>query len=157
MLTRQLKLAVVRGNASEVLSYRSEAVRTKGVEAIHSVEQAAEAVRETARLISAVVAVTGPVDLITDGETVIRCRNGHPLLGMVTGTGCAATTSIAAFAGVTPDPLEATAAGLALFGLAGELAARKAQAPGSYQVALLDALYQITPDEFQAEAKLERA
>jgi hydroxyethylthiazole kinase len=156
MMTRELKLTVVRGNASEVLSYRAETFKTKGVEAIHSVEQAAAAARETARLIPAVVAITGPVDLITDGETVIRCRNGHPLLAMVTGTGCAATTTIAAFAGVTPDPLEATAAGLALFGLAGELAAQKAQAPGSYQVALVDALYRITPDQFQTGARLER-
>ena len=102
------------------------------------------------------VAITGPVDVVTDGETVIRCRNGHPLLGTVTGTGCAATTAIAAFAGVTPDALQAAATGLAFFGFAGELAARKAQAPGSYQVALLDALYQITPEEFGAGARLER-
>jgi hydroxyethylthiazole kinase len=102
------------------------------------------------------VAITGPVDVITDGDTVIHCRNGHPLLGMVTGTGCAATTAIAAFAGITPDPLEAAAAGLAFFGFAGEIAAQKAQAPGSYQAALLDALYEITPDQLQAGAKLER-
>ena len=156
MMARELKLAVVRGNASEVLSYGSEAVRTKGVEAIHSVEQAAEAARETASRTGAVVAITGAVDVITDGDKVIHCRNGHPLLGMVTGTGCAATTAIAAFAGITPDPLEAAAAGLAFFGLAGEVAAQKARAPGSYQAALLDALYEITPDQLQAGAKLER-
>ena len=156
MMARELKLAVVRGNASEVLSYGSEAVRTKGVEAIHSVEQAAAAARETASRTGAVVAITGAVDVITDGDRVIHCRNGHPLLGMVTGTGCAATTAIAAFAGITPDPLEAAAAGLAFFGLAGEVAAQKARAPGSYQAALLDALYEITPDQLQAGAKLER-
>ena len=156
MMARELKLAVVRGNASEVLSYASEAVRTKGVDSIHAVEQAAATARETARHTGAVVAITGAVDVITDGDTVIHCRNGHPLLGTVTGTGCAATTAIAAFAGVTRDPLEAAAAGLAFFGLAGEFAAQKAQAPGSYQVALLDSLYEITPEQLQAGAKLER-
>lgn len=156
VMTKELKLAVVRGNASEILSLASEAVRTKGVEAIHGVEEAAETARETAGRIQAVVAITGPVDVITDGESVIRCRNGHPLLGTITGTGCAATTSIAAFAAVTADPLEATAAGLAFFGLAGEIAARRAQAPGSFQVALVDALYEITSDQLQAGARLER-
>jgi hydroxyethylthiazole kinase len=156
MMTTELKLAVVRGNASEILSLASDTVRTKGVEAIHGVEEAAETARETARRIKTVVAITGPVDVITDGDTVVRCRNGHQLLGTVTGTGCAATTSIAAFAAVTADPLEAAAAGLALFGLAGEVAARKAQAPGSFQVALVDALYEISPDQLQAGARLER-
>jgi len=155
VMARELKLAVVRGNASEILSLASETVRTKGVEAIHGVEEAAETARETARRIETVVAITGPVDVITDGETVIRCRNGHPLLATVTGTGCAATTAIAAFAAVTEDPLEAAAAGLAFFGLAGEVAARRAQAPGSFQVALVDALYQITPDQLQVGASLE--
>jgi hydroxyethylthiazole kinase len=155
-MTTELKLAVVRGNASEILSLASAKVRTKGVEAIHGVEEAAVTARETARRIKTVVAITGPVDVITDGDTVVRCRNGHPLLATVTGTGCAATTSIAAFAAVTADPLEAAAAGLALFGLAGEVAARKAQAPGSFQVALVDALYEISPDQLQAGARLER-
>jgi hydroxyethylthiazole kinase len=155
-MTAELNLAVVRGNASEILSLASEEVKTKGVEAIHEVEEAAVTARETARRVKTVVAITGPVDVITDGDRVIRCRNGHRLLGMVTGTGCAATTTIAAFAAVTADPLEAAAAGLAFFGLAGEVAARKAQAPASFQVALVDALYEITPDQLQAGARLER-
>jgi hydroxyethylthiazole kinase len=95
------------------------------------------------------------VDLITDGERVIRCSNGHPMLGSVTGTGCAATVTIAAFASVTNDPLEATSAGLAFFGLAGEHAGTKTSSPGSFIVSLLDALYEITPAEFQAQARLE--
>jgi len=155
-MARELKLAVVRGNASEILSYASEAIRTRGVDSMHPVEQAAATAGETARRTGAVVAITGAVDVITDGHAVVHCRNGHPLLGTVTGTGCAATTAIAAFAGITRDPLEAAAAGLAFFGLAGELAAKRARAPGSYQVALLDCLYEITPEEFQAGAKLER-
>jgi hydroxyethylthiazole kinase len=156
VMTGELKLAVVRGNASEILSLASEEVRTKGVEAIHGVEEAAVTAGETARRIKTVVAITGPVDVITDGDRVIRCRNGHPLLSTVTGTGCAATTSIAAFAAVTANALEAAAAGLAFFGLAGEVAARRARAPGSFQVALVDALYEIIPDELQAGARLER-
>jgi hydroxyethylthiazole kinase len=75
---------------------------------------------------------------------------------MVTGTGCAATATIGAFAAVTPDPMEAAAAGLAFFGLAGEKAAARAQSPGSFMIALIDALYEITPEELQAKARLEK-
>jgi hydroxyethylthiazole kinase len=108
-----------------------------------------------AREIESVAAITGPVDLITDGNKVIRCYNGHPLLASVTGTGCAATTTIAAFAAVANDPLEAVSAGLAFFGLAGELAGARANSPGSFMISLLDAMYEISPEEFQAKARLE--
>ena len=73
----------------------------------------------------------------------------------MTGTGCAATAAIAAFVGVTGDPLEATSAGLAFFGLAGELAGARAHSPGSFMIALVDALHEITPSEFQKKARLE--
>jgi hydroxyethylthiazole kinase len=154
-LVKELKLTVVRGNASEILSLASDGIRTKGVDAVHHAEQALETAREVAREIGSVAAITGPVDLITDGERVIRCSNGHPLLGHVTGTGCAATTTIAAFAGVTDDPVEAAAAGLAFFGLAGEAAGSRASSPGSFMIALLDALYELSPEEFQNKARLE--
>ena len=154
-LVKELKLKVVRGNASEILSIVSDSTKTKGVETAHTVEQALETAKEVAKEIDSVAAITGPVDLVTDGDTVIRCYNGHSLLGSVTGTGCAATTAIAAFAGVTRDPLEATSAGLAFFGLAGELAGTKATSPGSFMIALVDALHEITPVKFQKEARLE--
>jgi hydroxyethylthiazole kinase len=154
-LVKELKLAVVRGNASEILSIASDAIKTKGVDTAHDAEQALETAREVAREVDSVAAITGPVDLITDGKRVIRCYNGHPLLGSVTGTGCAATTTIAAFAGVSNDLLEATSAGLAFFGLAGEIAGARANSPGSFMISLLDALYEITPEEFQKKARLQ--
>jgi hydroxyethylthiazole kinase len=77
------------------------------------------------------------------------------MLGRITGTGCAATATIGAFAGVTRDPLEAASAGLAFFGLAGEKAAARSKSPGSFMIALLDAMYEITPEEFRKGARLE--
>jgi hydroxyethylthiazole kinase len=154
-LISELKITIVRGNASEILSISSSKGTTKGVDAVHDVEHASQTAREMADQLGCAVAITGPVDLITDGSKVIRCRNGHPLLGRVTGTGCAATTTIAAFAAVTKDPLEAASAGLAFFGLAGEIAAQRAKSPGSFMIALLDALNDITPDDFQAKARIE--
>jgi hydroxyethylthiazole kinase len=155
-IVRDLKLTVVRGNASEILSIASSGTLTKGVDSLHDVEQVAEMAKSTAKEINSVVAVTGKVDLITDGTRVIRCSNGHPMMGKVTGTGCAATATIAAFAAVTPDAMEAAAAGLAFFGLAGEMAAARAQAPGSFMIALIDALYTMSPGDFQKRALLEK-
>jgi hydroxyethylthiazole kinase len=148
---------VLRGNASEILALAQEKVETKGVDSVHSVEAAAEAARALARRLHATLAITGVVDLITDGERVLHVSNGHPLMGRVTGTGCTATAAVGAFLAVDDDPLSAAATALAYFGLAGEEAGRRAGAPGSFMIALLDSLYALTPEAVQKGARIESA
>jgi hydroxyethylthiazole kinase len=143
-------VTIVRGNGSEILSLRDADSKTKGVDSIHSVDDAAESAGLLARELGATLAITGPVDLVTDGSRVIKIKNGHPLMPFVTGTGCSATAIIGAFAAVDPDPVTAAATGLAFFGLAGEKAGEKASGPGSFMIALLDALYNLTPEEVEA-------
>ena len=152
----QVKVSVIRGNASEILSLRSEDSRTRGVDAVHSVDEAAETAGVLAKELGTTLAITGPTDLVTDGRRVIRVSNGHPLMSRVTGTGCAATATIGAFLAVDDDPVAATAAGLAFFGLAGEKAGEKTAAPGSFQTALIDALYTVTPEALAAGARFEQ-
>ncbi len=138
-----LSIRVIRGNASEVLSLSQEGARTKGVDSIHRVEDAENAARTLARDLNATLAITGPTDLITDGEAVIRVSNGHELMGYVTGTGCTATALIGAFLSVDSIPISAASTALAYFGLAGEKGAAASNGPGSFQIALLDALFQM--------------
>jgi hydroxyethylthiazole kinase len=100
-----------------------------------------------------VVAVTGPVDSVTDGATLLEVQNGHPLMGRITGSGCTATAILGAFAAVCPSALEAAAGALAVFGLAGEKAAQGATLPGSFSVQLLDMLAAVTPEDVRAGAR----
>jgi hydroxyethylthiazole kinase len=146
---------VIRGNASEILSLRNAESRTRGVDAAHSVGQAADVALALAGELQTVLAITGPVDLVTDGRRVARVSNGHPLMGRVTGTGCTATALIGAFLAVDPDPLRAAATALAYFGLAGETAAQNASAPGSFMIQMLDALYTITPELLEAGCRIK--
>ena len=148
---------VIRGNASEILSLRNADSRTRGVDSLHSVEQAADVAQALAGQLQTVLAITGPVDLVTDGRRVARVFNGHALMGCVTGTGCTATAVIGAFLAVDPDPLRAAATALAYFGLAGETAAQKASAPGSFMIQMLDALYTITPERLEAGCRIEES
>lgn len=145
---------VIRGNASEVLSLVDASSQTKGVDSSHSVDEAAQAGRELAKALGTPVAITGAVDLITDGERTLRVTNGHPMMTKVTGTGCTATAIMGAFLAVEPDPLVASASGLAYIGLAGEMAAADSRGPGSLQVNLLDALYNITPGDLARGARI---
>jgi hydroxyethylthiazole kinase len=153
-LIEELSIQVVRGNASEVLSLAREGSRTKGVDSIHSVDEAADAAIELSRQLNTTLAITGEIDLVTDGVRVFMVYNGHELMGYVTGTGCTATVIIGAFLAVDDDPVTATAAGLGYFGLAGEKAAETAKGPGTFQISLLDALYTIDEKQLVEGVKI---
>jgi hydroxyethylthiazole kinase len=146
---------VLRGNPSEILSLRDDASRTKGVDSLHGVDAAAEAARRLAAELNTTLAITGPVDLVTDGQREMRISNGHPLMSRVTGTGCTATALIGAFLAVEPDGVTAATSALAYFGLAGERAAQNAAGPGSFMIGLLDALYTLSPQELLEGCRIE--
>jgi hydroxyethylthiazole kinase len=156
-LLDECRVTVLRGNASEVLAVARGAGGTRGVDAAHEVEDAVEAARDWARTRSVVVAMTGAVDYVTDGEAVRRVHNGHPLMGRITGSGCTATTVIGAFCAVNANAVEATASALAFYGLAGEYAARAGSLPGTFGVGLIDMLHAVTPDQVAREARIEGA
>jgi len=154
-LARDLSIQVVRGNASEVLSLVEKEARTRGVDSLHSVEEAEGTAIALAKQLKTTLAITGKVDLITDGKRIVRVHNGHEMMGRVTGTGCTATVMIGAFLAVDPDPVEAATTALAYFGLAGEKAAAQTTTPGTYQIALLDALFSIDEEELRKGAGIE--
>ena len=154
-LTEALSINVIRGNASEVLSLAGGDSLTKGVDAVHGVDEAEEAAVALSRKLGATLAITGPVDLVTNGERVLRVFNGDKRMGYVTGTGCVATALIGAFLAVDGDSLEATATALAAYGLAGEAAAAFSKGPGSFHPALLDALFNLDSKKLSNKIKIK--
>jgi hydroxyethylthiazole kinase len=140
-ILENVQLTVLRGNAGEVLTLVGAGGKVRGVDSMEDMGERDEAVATFAKDRGFTVAVTGEVDLVCDGQRKLRVKNGHPMLGRVTGTGCSATTVIAAFVAAVKDrPLEATACALAAFGLAAEQAAGKSAGPGTFVPQLLDAL-----------------
>jgi hydroxyethylthiazole kinase len=144
----EVPVSVIRGNASEVLSLcvPGEEVRIRGVDSLESVDAVRDNAHKLAGSLKKVVAVTGEIDFITNGEKALAVHNGHPMFGRVTGAGCAATTVISCFCAVERDPLVATACALGYYGLAGEEAALVSKGPGSFQMALYDALYSLSEE-----------
>ncbi|HPC19885.1 MAG: hydroxyethylthiazole kinase [Kiritimatiellae bacterium] len=151
----ETQVALVRGNASEILALGGGEAKTRGVDSADSVEAAAERANALARELSVPVAITGTLDFITDGCRTLRVANGHAMMGGVTGTGCGATAIIGAFAAVDPDPVSAAATALAYYGLAGEQAAAGATGPGSFLIRFLDALHALTPAELERGARIQ--
>jgi hydroxyethylthiazole kinase len=151
----EVPVTVIRGNASEIMSLFSEEIKIRGVDSLETVDTVRDGAHRLARELKKVIAVTGAIDFVTDGEKAIEVRNGHPMFGRVTGTGCAATTAISCFCAVEADALTAAACALGYYGLAGEEAARVSQGPGSFQVALYDALYNLSEETMTEKLKIK--
>ena len=149
----------VRGNASEILALAGMSTGGRGVDATDGTEAALDAARHLARRHGSIVAVSGAVDLLTDGERVLRLSNGDALLTRVTGGGCALGAVMAAFLGTAratgTGALDAVAGASLVYTIAAEDAAASASGPGSFAVALLDALAAVEPAEVIARAHVE--
>lgn len=154
-LLRELRVAVLRGNAGEVGVLSGVGGRVQGVDSAGAAAGGAALARAAAQRLGVVAAVTGEVDHVSDGRRVAAVRNGHRLLTAVTGTGCMATAVVAAFVAVGSDPLVAAASALGYYGYAAEVAAARAAGPGSFQAGLFDALYAVTPEEVAAGVRIE--
>jgi hydroxyethylthiazole kinase len=154
----ELDVAIVRGNAAEIATLAGRSADIRGVESVGTAVDIGELAIAAASSLHCVVAVTGAVDAVSDGRTTLRIANGDPLLATVTGTGCIASAITGCFAAVNRDqPLRAAAAALVALGVAGEDAAMVSRGPGSFHVALYDALYALSPDSIDARALVTSA
>jgi hydroxyethylthiazole kinase len=152
----EVDVAVLRGNAGEVATLVGVDAEVRGVESIDAGGEAGELAQLAGTRLGLVASVTGAVDHVSDGETVIRIANGHPLLASITGTGCMSTALTGCFLAVNRDrPLEAAAEALVAFGVAGEDAAVDAKGPGSFHANLYDALAALDPATLDARARVE--
>jgi len=151
---KSLRLTVIRGNSGEIGALAGAGGAVRGVDSVTGVAEPIRVAKNLAQRSATVVAITGPRDFVSDGRRELGIDNSHALLQTITGSGCMATTAIAAFCAVTPDPLVATAAALACYGLAAEHAARRARGPGSFRSELLDALYQLTPTQIKTGVRI---
>jgi hydroxyethylthiazole kinase len=68
--------------------------------------------------------------------------------------GCSASAVVAACLAVETDAWLATASGLMVFGVAGELAGARATGPGSFAAAMLDAIYALDGNALLREARV---
>lgn len=136
--------AVVRGNASEVMALAGAGAGGRGVDSTATADDALEAAATLAARTGGVVAVSGPVDLVTDGSRTVRIGGGSVLLTRTTGAGCALGALVAAYVAVSGDALTGAVAAHAHVALAAEAAAAVAAGPGTFAPLWLDALDAVT-------------
>jgi hydroxyethylthiazole kinase len=146
---------VLRGNAGEVATLVGVQAEVRGVESVAVGGDPGELARTAGRQLGLVASVTGPRDHVSDGERLVVVENGHELMASITGTGCMSSALTGCFLAVNADrPLDAAAEALVAFGVAGEDAAAVARGPGSFHVALYDALAALDPATIDGRARL---
>ena len=147
---------VIRGNASEILVLAGEKAASRGVDSAEGSEAAVGAASRLASETGAVISLSGEIDFITDGRTVIKLYGGSPMMPRVTAMGCAASALTAAFLAVDEDRLAAAASAMALMGAAGEKAASESNGPGSFAVNFIDALASLNPEAAAKSLRYEQ-
>ena len=162
----EIKLTVIRGNISEIKTLAYGSGTTKGVDADvadavteETLNDAIAFVKNFARKTSCIIAVTGAIDLVSDGEICYVIRNGRPEMGKITGTGCQLSGMMTAYVTANQEkPLEAAASAVCIMGLAGEIGwSRMQEGDGNatYRNRIIDAVYQMTGEDLERGAKYE--
>lgn len=166
-LMKELHPTVIRGNISEIKTLASGSGTTKGVDADvadavteENLESAVDFVKTFAKKSGSIVAITGAIDLVSDGETCFVIRNGRAEMGKITGTGCQLSGMMTAYITANPDKrLEAAAAAVCVMGLAGEIGWNHMQeweGNSTYRNRIIDAIYQMDEAILDEGAKYER-
>ena len=166
-LLNEVRPTAVRGNISEIRTLAVGTGTTAGVDADaadavteENLPAATALVKDFAARQGCIVAVTGAIDLVTDGTDCYVVRNGRPEMGRVTGTGCQLSALLAAALACVPESaLAAAAATVALMGTAGELAwERMGERDGNaaYRTKMIDAIYRMTTSELTARMNITK-
>lgn len=165
-IMEELKPQAIRGNISEIKTLALGSGTTKGVDADiadavteESLDEAVNFVKEFALKTGSIIAVTGAIDLVSDGERCFVIRNGKAEMGKITGTGCQLSAVMTAFMTANPqNKLEAAAAAVCAMGLAGEIGWSNMQASdgnSTYRNRIIDAVYNMDKDTLEGGAKYE--
>lgn len=153
------KLAAIRGNITEIKTIAkltgiiSESNTAKGVDVSESdiitqdnLNENADVISKLAAKLDTVILASGPIDILSDGETTIAIDNGDEMMPYITGSGCMLSSIVGSCIGAT-NPLEGTMLAALLMTIAGEKATSKVDSEnagtGSFRAYLIDYLYKL--------------
>lgn len=151
---KEYKPTIIRGNASEIIALAglwgldggTSGSNVRGVDSTDSVNAAKTAARALAKWTGGAVAVSGEMDLVTDGSVMAVSYGGSHFMEKITGAGCSLGGVVAVYA-TAATPFIAALTATAVYNVAGKRAELKVDGPGSFQVQFLDELYKATPEE----------
>lgn len=165
-LVDTVHFTVIRGNASEIRYLAGQQTTGSGVDVSDMDEitqdrlpAAVTMAAELAEELNTVIAISGKIDVISNGKQTCVLRNGCPTMARITGSGCMLTAFIGAFCGVSDDAFLATCAAAAAMGISGELAEEKRLRNGTgnatFRNDLIDAVFNLTEEQLKKGVRYE--
>jgi len=154
-LLDEVRIDIIKGNASEIARIAGENVRTRGVDAAKVEKDLAELAVNLAKKRNCTVVITGREDIVADKDKVYVVKNGSLMMTHVVGTGCMAASVIGTFAAAEKDLSFASACALTCFGIAAECAAKKAKGPAAFKNELFDCLYSLDKNTIDKMQRVE--
>lgn len=166
-LMNEVRFAAIRGNASEIRGLAQGHSAGSGVDVgapdavtEDNLAQAAEMAKALSARTGAVIAVSGPIDVIAAADRALALRNGCATMSRITGSGCMVTSLMGAFCGAMPDaPFEAACAAMAVMGVCGELAEERRLRSGTgnatFRNDLIDAVFNLTEKQLTEGVRYE--
>ncbi len=161
LLLEQVRFTAIRGNASEIRHLAGQSAKGSGVDVAKgdaitedNLQTAMAMAKSLAQETKSVIAISGVVDIISDGKETAVLRNGCATMARITGSGCMLTALIGAFCGANPqDPFSATVSAMAVMGVCGELAELRRLEIGTgnatFRTDLIDAVFNLTPVQLE--------
>ena len=170
-LIENYKLTAIRGNITEIKTIAkltgiiSESNTAKGVDVSESDIITKDNLNENAKIISklaanldTVILASGPIDILSDGETTIAIDNGDEMMPQITGSGCMLSSIVGSCIGAT-NPLEGTLLAALLMTIACEKARAKVDnenaGTGSFRAYLIDYLYKLDSQTLINKSNIE--
>lgn len=151
-LLNDFTVSIIKGNWGEICLLAGENASVEGVDSGSIACSVGHSVRLLALKTSALVCATGPVDYLSDGETVISFSGGNRLMSRISGGGCALGSLMGVLvAGSGGQIAVGASAAVVLLRRAAERAGKKVDGPGSFQICLLDELYGTSPEDLLSE------
>ncbi|WP_331775070.1 hydroxyethylthiazole kinase [Sulfurospirillum sp. 1612] len=158
-LMQNVKFSVIRGNMAEIKTIAGLEAKSAGVDSLEDEKESPKIAQALAKHLGCVVAITGQIDSISDGERTYLLSNGHSNLSKVTGTGCMSSSLIGSFLGAKNTPLISAIGGIWSMSMAGEMAVTQLDdihKMGSFRILLMDEIGQLRGETFDKRGKIEQ-
>ena len=159
-LLEEVHFTVIRGNASEIRYLAGQQTTGSGVDVSEldeiteeNLSEAMKMASELAKRLDTVIAISGKIDVISDGRRICVLRNGSATMARITGSGCMLTALIGAFCGANEDRFLAACSAMAAMGVSGEIAEEKRLLHGTgnatFRNDLIDAVFNLTEEQLE--------
>lgn len=134
---------VIRGNASEIAALADYDSAGHGIDAGAQQTAPVPVAKQCAQHYHTCVYLTGPNDVVTDGQDTFLNATGAAMLTVNVGSGDMLSSITAAYLTVGDTPIASSALAAKLFSLAGANAAQQAAGLGQWQACFFDELSQL--------------